>query len=231
MIANENETVQIKGIQDGLLITLGEGDWLHLKDELLRQIKDRKSFFEGAKIALDVGEQVLRAVEISSLRDELFDRGVSLWALISKSNSTRQSAINLGLVTESPTYDTEQKLTPFNTHFSGESSVFVRKTLRSGYLVSHQGHIVILGDVNPGAEIVAGGSVIVWGKLRGVVHAGAEGDKNSVVCALELNPTQLRIAEYIAITLGQKKNPQPEIASIQEGNVIAKIWNYKEGGK
>ncbi|MCJ7622901.1 MAG: septum site-determining protein MinC [Anaerolineaceae bacterium] len=231
MIANEKEAVDIKGIQDGLLITLGEGEWPYLKDELLIHIENRKSFFKGAKIALDVGNHVLQVVEINSLRDEFFDRDVSLWALISKSESTRQSAKNLGLVTKSPTHETEQKLTPFDTHFSGESSVFVRKTLRSGYKVSHQGHIVILGDVNPGAEIVATGSVIVWGRLRGVVHAGAEGDENSVVCALELNPTQLRIAEYVAIAPGRKKNPQPEIAYIQGGQVIANIWNYIEGGK
>ncbi|MDZ4159088.1 MAG: septum site-determining protein MinC, partial [Anaerolineaceae bacterium] len=109
----------------------------------------------------------------------------------------------------------------------GESAVLLQRTLRSGFKVAFQGHVVILGDVNPGAEIVAGGSVIVWGCLRGVVHAGAEGNEQAVVCALTLAPTQLRIAGAIAVTPPGKGASQPEIARLHEGQVVAVRWKAK----
>jgi septum site-determining protein MinC len=85
--------------------------------------------------------------------------------------------------------------------------------------------------VNPGAEIVAGGSVVVWGRLRGVVHAGANGNESATVCALDMNPTQLRIASFISVTPLRKGKPQPEIARVKDGQVVAEPWNQKEGGR
>ena len=84
-----------------------------------------------------------------------------------------------------------------------------------------------MGDVNPGAEIIAGGSVIIWGRCQGVVQAGSEGDQDATVSALDLNPTQLRIAGIIAISPKRKGKPQPEIAKIVDGTVMAETWNPK----
>jgi septum site-determining protein MinC len=72
-----------------------------------------------------------------------------------------------------------------------------------------KGRLPSLGDVNPGAEIIAGGSVVVWGRLRGLVHAGAMGDDTAVICALDLNPTQLRIADQIAIPPADTRTAPP----------------------
>jgi septum site-determining protein MinC len=85
-----------------------------------------------------------------------------------------------------------------------------------------------MGDVNPGAEIIAGGDVIVWGRLRGLVHAGALGDETAVICALSLNPTQLRISDQIAISPnGSKHKPEPEKVSIRDGQIVAESWQHK----
>jgi septum site-determining protein MinC len=89
--------------------------------------------------------------------------------------------------------------------------------------------VVVIGDVNSGAEIVAGGSVIVWGRLRGVVHAGCHGDETAVVCALELAPMQLRIAGEIAISPKKQPRSQPEVARIQDGHLAAEPWNASTG--
>jgi septum site-determining protein MinC len=89
----------------------------------------------------------------------------------------------------------------------------------------HPGHIVIIGDVNPGAEVVAGGDIVVWGRLRGLVHAGALEDENAVICALELAPTQLRIASHIARSPEERPvKPVPEKASIRDGQIVAVPW-------
>lgn len=104
--------------------------------------------------------------------------------------------------------------------------ILVRRTLRSGQVVQHPGHVVVIGDVNPGAEIIAGGDVVVWGKLRGIVHAGATGDDGAVVCALSLAPLQLRIGSHIArAPEGREDLPQrPEMASVQDGEIVAEPW-------
>src|SRR5690606_23505739 len=95
------------------------------------------------------------------------------------------------------------------THLPPTACLLLRETVRSGRAIHHEGDVVIVGDVNPGAEIIAGGSVIVWGRLRGMVHAGAYGDHTALICALELSPTQLRIADQIAVAPeGKRKQIQ-----------------------
>ena len=87
------------------------------------------------------------------------------------------------------------------------------------------GTIVVVGDVNPGAQIVAEGDVIVWGKLRGVVHAGAAGDEDAMVGALILAPTQLRIGKQIARAPDDKRARHfPEVARVREGRIIVEPW-------
>src|SRR5438270_722065 len=108
----------------------------------------------------------------------------------------------------------------------GMPGVFIDHTLRGGRAVRSNGHVIVYGDVNPGAEIVAAGSVIIWGRLRGTVHAGANGDESAVVCALDLAPTQLRIAGYITVSPPDKRRkPLPEIASVRQGRIVAEAWN------
>ena len=220
--------VQIKGIRDGLLIVLGEGTWDDVYSVLLEQIDQQVEFLRGARLALDVGNQILKAVEMGKLRNELSERGLTLWAVLSNSPTTEQTAQTLGLATRISKPLPDRAMPAVNTSLSGgEEAVLVRRTLRSGFRMKHPGHVIIIGDVNPGAEIVAGGDVMVWGRLRGMVHAGAEGNENAVVCALDLAPTQLRIAGYIAITPKRRGKPQPEIAKVSDGQVVAEQWNLK----
>lgn len=223
--------IQIKGIRDSLLVSIGEGEWSELQDILLCQIDDQSSFFKGAKLALEVGNTILHAVEMSALRDRLSDRGVSLWAVLSNSPTTEKTAQMLGLATRLPAAQPERSNRPMESNLPGEQAIMVRKTLRSGMKISYPGHVIIFGDVNPGAEIVAGGNVLVWGRLRGVVHAGAEGDESALVAALVISSTQLRIAGIAALSEGSTAKQQPEIARVFDGHVIVEPWIYKEGGR
>ncbi len=97
---------------------------------------------------------------------------------------------------------------------TGDRAVFVRKTLRSGVHLEHDGHVTVIGDVNPGAEVSATGSVVVWGRLLGSVHAGSRGDQEAVICALEMSPTYIHIAGLITQLSARKGKPQPELARI-----------------
>ena len=221
------ESIQIKGIREGLLITLGEGDWQSIFTSLMDKINEKEKFFQGAKIALDVGNRILHAADLGTLRDRLADKNIILWAILSNSPITELTAQDLGLATRISVPKPERIIKSVESSIPGEDAIFLRKTIRSGFKVISNGHIIIFGDVNPGGEIIAGGSVIIWGRCQGVVQAGVDGDKNATVCALDLNPTQLRIAGVIAISPKRKGKPQPEVAKIIAGQVVAETWNPK----
>lgn len=216
-------TLTIKGIRDGLLVTCHQASWAEIVSLLNAHIEDRPTFFRGARLALDVGACEVRVAELSALRDSLSERGIHLWAVLSASPVTEATAQNLGLATRisrpRPLASShEAKPIP------AEAAKWLRGPLRSGMRVEHDGPVVVLGDVNPGAEIIAHGSVIVWGRLRGVVHAGAAGDETAVVCALDLSPTQLRIAGEIAVSPPRRTKPRPEVARLVNGRLIAEPW-------
>jgi septum site-determining protein MinC len=220
--------MQIKGIKDGLLITLGEGPWSELEAALLAHVEEKAAFFQGARVALDVGNHILRAAELGALRDRLSSKGISLWAVMGNSPVTEQTAQVLGLATRISTPRPERSIRSLDTNLEGEGAILVQRTLRSGFKVSTRGHVIVLGDVNPGAEVIAGGSVVVWGRLRGVVHAGADGDEKAVVCALDMAPTQLRIAGFVTAPPVRKGKPEPETAHVKDGVVLIEPWNAKK---
>ena len=217
--------VQIKGIRDGLLATFSDAPWEEQQAALLAQIDERPAFFQGARLAMDVGTQVLKVNDLVELRDRLSERNVSLWAVISESPMTEQTSQLLGLATRISKPRPEEQRQFLDT-INDETALFVNKTIRSGSRVEYPGHIIIVGDVNPGAEVVAGGNVIVWGRVRGMIHAGSKGDRSAFICALDLSANQLRIADEVSATLKPQKDPRPEIASINsEGRLQAELWH------
>ncbi len=217
--------VQVKGIREGLLITLSGADWQEMRQALLQHLDQQTEFLRGARLALDVGATALKAVDLGTLRNEISERELSLWAVMSESPLTEQNAQSLGLTTHLAKPAPPPRPDP--TGQAGEKALLLRRTLRSGASIKFAGHIVVIGDVNPGAEVIASGDVLVWGRLRGLVHAGAEGNESAVVCALDLSPTQLRIAEQIAMAPKRRGKPQPEKACVQDGQVVAELWDPK----
>lgn len=216
--------VNIKGIREGLLITVGDGDWSEVNQSLLSHIDVQSDFLKGAKISLEVGNHILKAADLGRLRDQLSERGVNLRAVLSNSPTTQRNAQALGLATKLSKPRPDRITRRLETSVKGDQAILVQRTLRSGHSLKHPGHVTVIGDVNPGAEIIAGGNIVIWGRLRGTVHAGAQGDEDAIVCALDLSPTQLRIADQISITPPQRRRPKPEIARLEDGKVIAEPW-------
>jgi septum site-determining protein MinC len=107
-----------------------------------------------------------------------------------------------------------------------DNTILVRRTLRSGQKIHFNGNVVVVGDVNPGAEIIASGHIIVLGALRGVVHAGALGNEQAAVLAFKLQPTQLRIASHITRPPEDDFTgpEQPEIARIKDNTVTIEVF-------
>src|SRR5512134_2677305 len=225
-MSDANSLVQIKGLRDGLLVSLDDASWEEQRVALLAQVDSQPSFSQGARLALDVASQVLRVNELVELRDQLSERGISLWAVISESPTTEKTAQLLGLATRISKPRPEENRQFSVEDLGEETALFLNRTLRSGTRIEFAGHVVVLGDVNPGAEIIATGNVIIWGRLRGMVHAGAKGNRKAVICALDLSPTQLRIAEEVSAILSPRDDPMPEIARINaDGKLQAEDWS------
>lgn len=225
--------MKIKGIKDGILVTLGDLDWQDLQTELFGKIEEKQAFFHGARMVLDVDNKTLSVKEIEEVRNDLLTQDIELIGILSKSLVTKNAAKNLGMIIELdfPKQKNEETIKPLDTSITGEAALFLHRTMRSGFKIAYQGHVIIFGDVNPGAEIIASGSIVVWGRLRGTAHAGAEGDQNAVVCALDLSPTQLRIASIIAVTPQDQETPEPEVARVYQDQIIAEPWQQKQGDK
>lgn len=220
------QTVAIKGGKDGLLVSLNETEeWQGVMADLAARIDQQNSFFVGARITLDVGARPVRKDELGSAKALLERRGLTLYAVLSESNTTIDAASALDLRANLITPPQSNGAPAAPPEEDGTFGVMIRRTVRSGRTVRSDGHVVIFGDVNAGAEIIAGGDIVVWGRLRGNVHAGAHGDESAFVCALDMTPTQLRIAGYISISPTDKRHkPKPEIALIRDSRIVVETW-------
>ncbi len=227
--------VSFKGTREGLSITLGDGPWQDVVNELAVQL-DRpgaQSFFRGARVLLETGTRAIGVVEIEELITLLAQHQMTLTSIAGTRGQlafeqlsdllpppeTVTSPLPPGPAVINPIHRVEQP--------DEVDTVIFRRPVRSGQVIYHTGTVVIIGDVNPGAEVIAEGDVLVWGKLRGVVHAGAKGNNNAIVGALVLAPTQLRIGEQIARAPDDKRprNVSAEIARVRDGQIVVEPWN------
>jgi septum site-determining protein MinC len=206
--------ITIKGTRDGLLIALGAGEMDDLLIELTERVASQEAFFHGGEVVLQFGEHELTSQDVGRFLQVFEENGVLVRAIYGKGSTPPSVA---------PKPVTETVTAPPQEVDSG-SSVLVQRTLRSGQSVRHAGHVVVVGDVNSGAEVIAGGDIIVWGHLRGIVHAGAMGDDERCICALDLSPTQLRIGNHIARPpedRPRRKKSRPERAFVSNGQIVA----------
>lgn len=229
--------VDIKGIRDGLLIRVSDNPDFAVYERLRRELEQKRDFLQGSRIAVEIGRRPMNHEQLAGLQALFAGYELELWAVIAEDGDTRAYARELGLATRLSGSATDLEGNARVESSNGTAAapkvppaanaLLLRETLRSGRSVWHEGHVVILGDVNPGAEIIASGNVIVWGRLRGLVHAGAAGDPGAVICALDLSPTQLRIAEQIAVAPNDNRAaPFPELAAIRDGQIVAEPWRH-----
>lgn len=215
--------ITLKSSGDGLAITLSEGPWSKVLAELALELERPRAveLFRGQRVQIETGERALTPLQVEELawllelHDMKFEWGKN------------------GTQTPLPGLDPARaslRALPLANVAVWEDAALCPRTLRSGQTIRYAGHVVVMGDVNPGAEIVSTGDVVVWGRLRGVVHAGASGDDSALVCALMLAPTQLRIGKYIARAPDEFRQPHrgPESARVRDGRILIEGWNLKE---
>jgi septum site-determining protein MinC len=222
-----NERISIKGTSSGLIVNIGAGAWHGLLIELDETLGQKASFFKGGRVALRVGPRQLTRPQLEAVGEILKQHDVTLWAVEGEASGTQEAADQLGLETSMAPVSADAETTTGRPTAKG--SIIVRRTLRSGQVIHHSGDVVVIGDVNPGAEVKAGGSVIIWGRLRGSVYAGSAENRGegSVVCALQLSPVQLRIGNLVARAPADAESHEimPEMAFVHDGQIVAEPWS------
>ncbi len=164
-------------------------------------------------IDLDIGDWSLSCRDLDELLHALHQAGHEVQLVVTRCRDTLISAAALGLPVREASHDVHTSEArddqPNETNTHADLTVH-RGTLRSGDHIETRGHLLIIGDVNPGGSASAEGDVYVWGRLRGRAHAGSKGNCNAKIVALQLRPLQLRIAELVA--RGPEEQPQPGLA-------------------
>ena len=210
--------ISIKGRSDGLVIEIGKGSWSEILATLDDRLQQSASFFRNARVAVDLGTRSTTEAELMPLVDLLKTHGLTLASVRTSTERTFQAALALGLTTtlESAEGVPVADAAPAVTNTSIGAYFVYRGYLRSGHRLQRKESVLVIGDVNPGAEVSSDGDVLVWGRLRGVVHAGAKGNVRAIVAALDLEPTQLRIADVMTI------GPDPRPGSRASGSGSAR---------
>ncbi len=205
----DSEMVTFKGSRTGLYINLSEEpSFSDLLGELEGKLNDAHGFFRGSEAVVDVGGRVLTTEQLVLLERSLRSAGgFTLTQVVHEQQRERRRP---------------------------DRARLVRGTLHSGQHIRHDGNVVVLGDINPGSEVIATRDVMILGRVRGVVHAGAGGDEEAVVAAFRLQPIQLRIADVVsrspASVDAPRHGPQvPEIARLQDRIVV--VQEYHPGSQ
>ena len=189
-------------------------------NELDKLLKNSVQFLQNASVRCYAGKKEFTEEEHARLATVLRQRQLEFsgWLTPEEVGTSK-----------SQTYGTQDKETRIWEEGMEEGScLFVERTLRSGKSVQFDGHVVVLGDVNPGAEIIATGNIAVLGSLRGVAHAGATGERKASVSAYHLAPTQLRIADVVTRGPADEADGRgPEIARIKDDQLIVESAGMK----
>ncbi|MBI3959556.1 MAG: hypothetical protein HY328_12175 [Chloroflexi bacterium] len=316
--------VRIVGTGEGIVRLIGDrgGRWSDIVRILSDHLARAEGFFQGERVAVDIGERSLSADDLQQIADVLAGYNVTIWAVRTSNPHTHRMVQEIGLAAEwldKPKEDrppsankgeraqwevhlgrkgqpapiakpvaefqppqiiadsiADQALDPEGGAVERRSAAVAesvaetkrtaippaltpppeesedevtdqemilappyiyRGTLRSGQVFRHAGTVMVVGDVNPGAEVISGGDIFVWGKLRGIVHAGAMGNERAVVCAIDFEPIQLRIAGYIAMSPKTvtsepgrwfwKKDAveKPEVARVMGRQIVVDVWD------
>jgi septum site-determining protein MinC len=226
---NKNIQVQLRSEGERLLLILpteaqapsSEYSWSDIWQQLQLRLKGSDRLrVEGINVHLVAQDRLLDARQLQALAESLNSVQLHLKSVSSSRRQTAIAAVTSGYSVEqvqlTPSLTTEPKIagTPL------ADSLYLQMTIRSGVEIRHPGTVIILGDVNPGGIVIAEGDILVWGRLRGVAHAGIGGNRECLIMALQMEPTQLRIAD--AVARAPEKNPtqfHAEVAYVTDDGI------------
>jgi septum site-determining protein MinC len=206
---NHNSVI-IKGNKYGIVVVLdADMDFEELKVKIAEKFRESAKFFENAQMAISFEGKKLNNDEQREVLNIIAEETELHVVCVIDNDPQKEDVFKKAL---------DEKL----MELSNTTGQFYKGNLRSGQVLESETSIIVIGDVNPGARIVSKGNIIVLGSLKGTVFAGATGNTNSFVLALDLSPVQIRIADTIARSPDKPvKNAVKEtkIAFLEDGNI------------
>ncbi|WP_035368039.1 septum site-determining protein MinC [Dolichospermum circinale] len=235
--AEQNTQIQLKTQGERLLLILptesqvppSEFSWW----EIWQQMKQRLNAGDRLRkpntaLHLVAKDRLLDNRQLQDLAETLNTYQIQLKSVATSRRQTAITACTLGYSVEQIQLETSLTADFQTTPAPLADALYLQMTVRSGVEIRHGGTVIILGDINPSGIIIADGDILVWGRLRGVAHAGASGNRESLIMALQMEPTQLRIAD--AVARAPEKSPTnflPEVAHMTtEGIRIVKAADF-----
>ncbi|MFP4348529.1 MAG: septum site-determining protein MinC [Thermodesulfobacteriota bacterium] len=219
----EKTSVRLKGVGNSLCVMLDPMTPAeHLRTELEKLFTGLKDEVENAKVTIDVG-----APEgYDELIDELGRYLKDAFKVGSVERARRKKPRSRRIAAESKVDRLRRRDMERSWHDYRTDVLMLTGRVRSGQKVTARKHLLILGDVNPGAEVMAGGDILIMGSLLGTAIAGhPEGDGN-IILALDFRPTQVQIGSYVAAGLPASPVKVTEFAHVENGNIV--VENYLE---
>lgn len=205
--------IVFKGYRSGLILIISEeGPFSKYLEELEEHLNKAQSFFRGANVSIQTGNRELTDEERNRLVKMLKQHGLVMQQFLGETEKT-----------VTPIMEKNEFRRDKEEENAFTATITVKKTVRSGQKVQFEGNLLIIGDVNPGAEVIASGDIVVLGKLRGIAHAGANGDESAQIFALQLNPVQIRIAGIFTRDSDKGKGFKsigPEMARIKDHMIV-----------
>ena len=238
-LVNRYAQISLKNDGDQMLLVLpSQADintdlpWSETWQELKHLLKTKEQSWQtGTNVCLVAKDRLLDARQLQTIAETLED--VRLFLSVVSTNR-RQTAVAAATNGYSVEQNSERALAEDKIESAKEASIaladplYLQSTVRSGVEIRHPGTIVIFGDLNPGGKAIAAGDILVWGRLRGIAHAGAQGNHQCRISALKMEFTQLRIAD--AVARAPKLRPRrlsPELAFMTtEGISLAKTSEF-----
>ncbi|WP_299490044.1 septum site-determining protein MinC [Acaryochloris sp. IP29b_bin.137] len=201
-------------------------EWADLLKEVQKQLEVGQRFWPpNTLVELVTGDRLLDHRQLQQMASALSTVKLHLTRLHTKRRQTAVAAATSGYSIEQqaqilPMAQSTIAQFKLDAEEKDAAPLYLQTTLRSGAEIRHPGTVVIMGDLNPGSSVVADGDILVWGRLRGITHAGASGNEKSQIMALQMEPTQLRIADWVARAPESPPDQfYPEVAYIADDGI------------
>ncbi|MFN6570546.1 septum site-determining protein MinC [Dendronalium sp. ChiSLP03b] len=236
---NNNIQVQLKSEEGRLVVILptefqvpaSELTW----SEIWQQLKFRLNAGDRLRtpntaVHLIAHDRLLDGRQLQELAESFSEVQLQLKSVATSRRQTAIAAVTSGYSVEQIQPETSLSSGLKVTSTPQADALYLEMTIRSGVEIRHPGSVIVLGDLNPGGIVIAQGDILVWGRLRGIAHAGAGGNRECLIMALQMEPTQLRIADTVA--RAPEKSPMqffPEVAHITpQGIRIARANDFSK---
>ena len=208
---NIDNCVVFKGIGKDIVLILSETvSFEDIKETLNKKIEASSKFFSGVTTSITLKGRELSENEEKEIIDIISEKG-NINISFLKTDTDISSSKNI--------INTNMPNCSFTKYHKG--------SIRSGQVLEFEGSIVIIGDINPGAMVKATGNITVLGQLKGIAHAGCNGDKKAFVSAIYMVPVQLRIADIITVFPDENIHGEKpaELAYIEDGQIYVRPLN------